>query len=454
MISIKTAYFIGIGGIGMSAVARYLNHNGVTVSGYDRDNTPLIRELISEGITIYNEEQIGHVTGDIDMVIYTPAIPETHIELSYCRAHELPLYKRSEALKIILADQQVIAVAGTHGKTSTSAVLSHLLYDAGVSMTGFVGGIIKGYESNYLHTGNDWVVVEADEYDRSFLRLFPTIAVIQAMDADHLDIYGDRQSLIDSFRQFTLQIQSGGSLWVRDDIVDFWEDSTWIDELKQHDIKVWSFGYNQEGLDYGSRSMTCKRGVMSFTFGKDRTEGQITLPGLHNLYNTTAALAVSSSIGIVDENLVKGLQSFSGIRRRYEIVHRSDELVIIDDYAHHPTEITAAINATRDNFHDSRLSVVFQPHLFSRTYDFHIEFAQALDRADQVTLLPIYPARELPVEGVTSALIYDLMTLEHKSMRSMSEWTESWKKQDYEVLLMLGAGDISKLIPKILNMLQ
>jgi UDP-N-acetylmuramate--alanine ligase len=454
MISIKTAYFIGIGGIGMSAVARYLNHNGVTVSGYDRDDTPLIRELISEGITIYNEEQIGHVTGDIDMVIYTPAIPETHIELSYCRAHELPLYKRSEALKIILADQQVIAVAGTHGKTSTSAVLSHLLYDAGVSMTGFVGGIIKGYESNFLHTGNDWVVVEADEYDRSFLRLFPTIAVIQAMDADHLDIYGDRQSLIDSFRQFTLQIQSGGSLWVRDDIVDFWEDSTWIDELKQHDIKVWSFGYNQEGLDYGSRSMTCKRGVMSFTFGKDRTEGQITLPGLHNLYNTTAALAVSSSIGIADENLVKGLQSFSGIRRRYEIVHRSDELVFIDDYAHHPTEITAAINATRDNFPDSRLSVVFQPHLFSRTYDFHIEFAQALDRADQVTLLPIYPARELPVEGVTSALIYDLMTLEHKSMRSMSEWTESWKKQDYEVLLMLGAGDISKLIPKILNMLQ
>ena len=454
MIAIKTAYFIGVGGIGMSAVARYLHHNGVSVSGYDRDDTPLIRELISEGITVYDYEDVEHVRGTIDMVIYTPAIPESHIELSYCREHKLPLYKRSEALKIILADQQVIAVAGTHGKTSTSAILSHLLYDAEVPMTGFVGGIIKGYESNFMHTGNDWVVVEADEYDRSFLRLFPTIAIIQAMDADHLDIYGDRQALIDSFKQFTLQIQSGGSLWVRDDINDFWENVTWLDELKDHGISVHSFGYGEGTLSYGSHAMTCDRGRMSFSFGEDAASGQIDLPGLHNLYNTTAALAVSSSIGVSDKVLAEGLSSFEGIRRRYDIVYRSEALVVIDDYAHHPAEITAAINATRDNFPNNRLSVVFQPHLFSRTYDFHEEFAQSLDAADEVTLLPIYPARELPREGVTSALIYDLMTLDHRSIKTMSEWIENWDKQHYEVLLMLGAGDISKLIPKILNMLQ
>ena len=453
MIPIRTAYFIGVGGIGMSAVARYLNYNGVAVSGYDRDDTPLIRELISEGITVYDEEDVDHVSGDIDMIIYTPAIPETHIELSYCREHKLQLYKRSEALKIILADQQVIAVAGTHGKTSTSAILSHLLHDAGVPMTGFVGGIIKGYESNFLHTGNDWVVVEADEYDRSFLRLFPTIAIIQSMDVDHLDIYGDRQALIDSFKQFTLQIKSGGSLWVRHDIADFWNDPNWLDELTDHHISVRSFGYGTGTIDYSSRAMTCERGRMKFSFGAEASLGEIDLPGLHNLYNTTAALGVLSSIGITDETLVRGLQSFRGIRRRYDIVHRSEELVIIDDYAHHPTEITAAINATRENFPDHRLSVVFQPHLFSRTYDFHKEFAQALDAADEVALLPIYPARELPKKGVTSALIYDLMTLDHKSMISMSKWTQSWKKQDYEVLLMLGAGNISKLIPNILNML-
>lgn len=437
----------------MSAVARYLQHNGVVVSGYDRDDTPLIRELISEGITIYDHEDVDHISGDVDIVIYTPAISETHIELSYCREHKLPLYKRSEALKIILANQQVIAVAGTHGKTSTSAILSHLLHDAAVSMTGFVGGIIKGYESNFLYTGNDWVVVEADEYDRSFLRLFPTIAIIQSMDADHLDIYGDRRALIDSFKQFTLQIQSGGSLWVRDDIADFWNDPNWLDELSGHQIMVRSFGYGRGAIDYSTRAMTCERGRMNFSFGRGGATGQIDLPGLHNLYNTTAALAVSSSLGIADETLVQGLRSFRGIRRRYDIVHRSEELVIIDDYAHHPTEIAAAINATRENFPDQRLSVVFQPHLFSRTYDFHQEFAQALDAADEVALLPIYPARELPKKGVTSALIYDLMTLDHKSMMTMSEWTESWEKQDYEVLLMLGAGDISKLIPKILNML-
>ncbi len=454
MITINTAYFIGIGGIGMSAVARYLQQNGVVVSGYDRDDTPLIRELRSEGITVYNYEDVDHVSGAIDMVIYTPAIPETHKELSYCREHKLPLYKRSEALKIILSDQQVIAVAGTHGKTSTSAILSHLLYHAGTEMTGFVGGIIKGYESNFLHTGNDWVVVEADEYDRSFLRLFPTIAIIQAMDADHLDVYGDRQALVDSFRQFTLQIQSGGSLWVRDDITDFWNDAMWLEDLRGQNISVHSFGYGDEALSYSTQSMTCDRGRMRFTFGQDGASGQIDLPGLHNLYNTTAALAVCSSIGIADEVLAQGISSFEGIRRRYDIVYRSEELVVIDDYAHHPAEIAAAIKATRDNFPNNRLSVVFQPHLFSRTYDFHVEFAQSLDAADDVTLLPIYPARELPRIGVSSALIYDLITLDDKSMMTMSEWVENWDKQHYEVLLMLGAGDISKLIPKILNMLQ
>jgi len=274
------------------------------------------------------------------------------------------------------------------------------------------------------------------------------------MDADHLDVYGDRQALVDSFRQFTLQIQSGGSLWVRDDITDFWNDAKWLDDLKGQNISVHSFGYGNGTLSYSSRTMTCDRGRMSFSFGEGASSGQIDLPGLHNLYNTTAALAVSSSIGISDEVLVEGLSSFEGIRRRYDIVYRSEELVVIDDYAHHPAEITAAIKATRENFPNSKLSVIFQPHLFSRTYDFHVEFAQSLDAADDVTLLPIYPARELPREGVSSALIYDLMTLDDKSMMTMSEWIENWDKQHYEVLLILGAGDISKLIPKILNMLQ
>lgn len=452
----KKVYFLGIGGIGMSAVARYLNRSGVSIYGYDRDETILTKQLSAEGMNIHYDCDIKLIPDDIELFIYTPAIPKTNEEWVYLNTLDLPILKRSEALKIILSNKKVIGVAGTHGKTSTSSMLTHLLHSQGFEVSGFIGGILKNYDSNFVFGNSDWAIVEADEYDRSFLRLYPEIAIIQAMDADHLDIYGDKASILDSFKQFTLQVKEGGTVWVKDDISDFWGNQGWIDELIKSNITVKKFGFDNRDCDLNSSEIHKTDGKMHFTMHNDEATWscELVMPGRHNVYNATAAAAVGLQLGLHPENIQNGLQSFEGIKRRYEILLNRPDLTVIDDYAHHPVEIEAAIEATKAHFPNRKVTVAFQPHLFTRTQDFKEGFAAALDKADRICLLDIYPARELPIEGVTTSVIVALMSNPNVELLSKTELIDRLNKEDLDVLLVLGAGDIDKLLKKILIKLK
>ena len=449
--SSRHVYFLGIGGIGMSAVARYLNFKGLKVSGYDRDENELTKKLEAEGMVIHYEDDVLLIPKDIDVIIYTPAIPHDQSEYVYLKNSGIPMLKRSEALKAILHDKKVIAVAGTHGKTSTSAMIAHVLHSQGFPASAFIGGILKNYDSNFIFGDSDWVVLEADEYDRSFLRLYPTIAVVQAMDADHLDIYGDKSQIVQSFKDFTLQVQEQGTLYVREGISEFWGQKEWRDALGARDIELQSFGYGCDSCQVTSRSLVQKEGKTTFEIcvGSQSVPCSLSMPGLHNVINATAAAAVAWQLGLSLEQISDGLATFSGIQRRFEMIHSSEDIIIIDDYAHHPVEIEAAINATRGHYADRKLTVVFQPHLFTRTRDFKDGFASSLDMADEVILLDIYPARELPIEGVDSGMIKNLMTIKDKKWLSKEEMIQHLNKEEIEVLLILGAGDINKLIPRI-----
>ncbi len=453
---LKKVYFLGIGGIGMSAVARYLNNSGVEIHGYDRDQTTLTEQLEDEGMKIHYQEDTSLIPGDIELVIYTPAIPSTNREWQYLNTLDLHILKRSEALKVILADKKVIGVAGTHGKTSTSSMLAHLLHSQGFESSAFIGGILKNYDSNFIYGDSDWAIVEADEYDRSFLRLYPEVAIIQAMDADHLDIYGDKSSIVDSFQQFTFQIKEGGSLWVRDDINEFWSNQEWLEALEVKNINVKKFGFDNHGCDLHAHDIEKKNGEMQFVMqdDKDKWICKLIMPGRHNIYNATAASAVALQLGLNKENVINGLASFEGIKRRYEILYNEGGVTMIDDYAHHPVEIAAAIEATKRHFPDRHLTVIFQPHLYTRTRDFKEGFASSLDQADRVKLLDIYPARELPIEGVSTQMIIDLMENEEVTLYSKETLVESIEPEEIDVLLVLGAGDIDKLLTKILNKLK
>ncbi|MEO1412381.1 MAG: UDP-N-acetylmuramate--L-alanine ligase [Bacteroidota bacterium] len=445
---VQRAYFIGIGGIGMSAIARYLHRRGISVSGYDKTETVLTKKLVEEGIAIHYDDDPAQIPAGVDLVVYTPAIPADHRELAHLRQGAHPVYKRAAVLGLISQSRQTIAIAGTHGKTTTSAILSHLLHRGGIDCTAFLGGIAQNFASNYVAGAANWVVVEADEYDRSFLHLYPDIAVVLSTDADHLDIYGERAALLESFRDFAEQTHAEGRIFLKRGI-DF---APWTGKTR---ATVADYGL-AEGT-YRSENLRVVEG--QFVFDYASPHGTIKdivfpLPGRHNVENATVAIAVAEQLGLGAAAIKPALASFKGIKRRFETIFRGVSVVYIDDYAHHPTELAAAIGAARELYPERKLTGIFQPHLYSRTRDFVEGFARALEALDEVILLDIYPARELPLPGVTSASIAERM--QHPRVEVMAKEGVLSALPDYrlEVLLTLGAGDIDTLVLPIKKQLE
>jgi len=439
---IKKAYFLGIGGIGMSALARHFNTLGVQVYGYDKSATELTKQLEKEGMQICFEDNISLIPQGVELVVYTPAIPKEHEQFNYFLRNNFPVKKRSEVLQEITQDTFTIAVGGSHGKTSVTTMIAHVLRHSGYDCTAFLGGIALNYESNYLHGKNNVVVVEADEFDRSFLRLNPDIAVITAVDSDHLDIYGSLENIEQAFIEFTQKIKSGGTLVAQRNI-------SILPKAKVNNIVTYHF--TEGKATYHTVNAALQQGLYVFDVaGADGIAGlTLQIGGKHNVENTLAAYAVARLLGIEKEKIKSAITAFRGVRRRFEHVIKRNDFIFIDDYAHHPEEINALISAVRAIYPGRKITVAFQPHLFSRTRDLHAEFAQSLDRADEIIVLDIYPAREKPMPGVTSELIAGAMKNPDKSVMSKNELLAFLKKKQPEVLLTVGAGDIDTLVQPI-----
>ncbi len=441
---IHNVYFIGIGGIGMSALARYFKAIGKHVSGYDKTETQLTRELQQHGIAIHFEDSIDLIPTDYyienTLVIITPAIPMQHSEWNYFVERDFEIKKRAEVLGIITKDTFCFAVAGTHGKTTTSGILGHILFQSGVDVTAFVGGIVENYNSNLIGNGKTITVVEADEFDRSFLHLHPNIACVTSMDADHLDIYGDQSSIEESFVEFADKVEDKSKLFI----------------TKQLPIKGVTCAVNEEAI-----FSACNIRIMNSQYVFDvQTPSEIIqniafgLPGKHNLMNALMALAMAKTFGIPNEDIASALRSFKGIKRRFSYQIKTDNLVYVDDYAHHPTEINAVHQAVRELYPDKKVLAVFQPHLFSRTRDFADDFAKSLAAFDEVILLDIYPARELPMQGITSTWLLEKIHNNHKKLVSKQELIASILESDARVIVTIGAGDIGEMVPLIKNALN
>ena len=443
---INRVYFVGIGGIGMSAIARYFAKRGVVVCGYDKTRTNLTIDLEHEGILIsYLDDESSlpvcfHENHDDTLVVYTPAIPKNSIILNHFKDKGFSLKKRSEVLGIISQGMFCVAVAGTHGKTTTSSMIAHILTDTGFGCTAFLGGITTNYNSNVLFGKNNVVVVEADEYDRSFLTLHPDIAVITSMDADHLDIYGDESHLHESFNLFANQIKADGKLFVKDG-------------LPMHGI---TYAANDHAALQAS-NIRPENGRFVFDFNDGYTtikDLSLAMPGKHNVENAVAAIGVALSLGIHAKSIKKAVETFKGVKRRFETIVNQPDHIYIDDYAHHPEELKACFDAVRQLHPDKKLTVIFQPHLFTRTRDFADEFAKVLSTADELILLEIYPARELPIEGINSQMLLDKITINKKEMCGKDSVIAHLKNKKPELLLTVGAGDIDTLIEPLKNMLN
>lgn len=451
--AIKAVYFIGIGGIGMSALARYFNRIGKKVSGYDKTATPLTQKLEKEGIYIHFEDQeqsipVGFLSIDLKntLVIYTPAIPADHLGYNYLMSAGYTILKRSEALGIITTNTRGLAVAGTHGKTTTSSILAHIVHEYGEPVSAFLGGIATNFNSNFIHeNGAKITVVEADEYDRSFLTLHPTAAIITSTDADHLDIYGEKDELLKSFRLFAEQVSE--VLLLHEDISEGLLNNK---VFQRSPKKKLTYGWSSKA-NYQITSRILKEGVYIMNIKTPYGELlDISFPmaGKHNSENALAALSLAAESGLEINKLALGLASFKGIRRRFETHVNTQENVYIDDYAHHPTELNAAIAAARELYPSKKLTGIFQPHLFSRTKDFITEFATSLSALDEVILLDIYAAREAPIEGVNSARLLEKISTQKKLLSK--EETLIWVNSEKPALLMtLGAGDIDQLVNPI-----
>ena len=438
---IHKIYFIGIGGIGMSALARYFKRQGIEIHGYDRTETELTRALAQEGMFVHYEDNVRFIPENVDLVVFTPAVPADHTELLWFRERNYPIKKRAEVLGIISRSRSTVAIAGTHGKTTTSSMTAHLLRACGIDANAFVGGIALNLGGNYAEGSSEWVVVEADEYDRSFLHLHPDVAVVNSVDADHLDIYGTEAAVQESYAQFAKQVTNGGQLFVRHGI-----------ELG---VPAQTFG-----IDNGywqARSVRVEQGFMVFDLyeGENRRFEALRLPypGLHNVANATAAIACALRAGADASKIPDALTAFRGVKRRFEYILKNADCVFIDDYAHHPAELDATIRAAKALFPDKKISGAFQPHLYSRTRDFAQGFAEALDLLDECLLLDIYPARELPIEGVSSATIAGLMQRK-PTLCSKAELPDLLQQRRPEVLLTMGAGDIDTLLQTIKSKLQ
>jgi UDP-N-acetylmuramate--alanine ligase len=437
---IHNVYFIGIGGIGMSALARYFKFIKKNVAGYDKTETPLTQELAAMGIDIHYYDDVAAINDlykytERTLVVYTPAVPDSHSEYQYFLANGFDVKKRSEVLGLITKDTFCFAVAGTHGKTTTSSILAHLLNETGASFTAFLGGISEDFNSNFLFKGTDYSVVEADEFDRSFLRLFPNVACVTSMDADHLDIYGSNEELAKSFNDFVGKLKPGGKLFVRNGLP----------------LKGITYGIEDDS-DYCIRNLKIEHGTYIFDLGTPETTltgVKFNKPGRHNLLNGLVAFAMAIEAGSPHYRLVEALETFKGVQRRFSYKIKEDAFIFIDDYAHHPTEINAVFDAISEMHPNKKVLVVFQPHLFSRTKDFAEEFAKSLSKFDSILLLDIYPAREKPIPGITSSWLLDKIENPNKKLVEKSNIIQEIKTQNPDVLVTMGAGDIGLEVSRI-----
>lgn len=441
--NVHNIYFIGIGGIGMSALARYFNANNFFVSGYDKTPSPITKGLEELGISIHFNDDVKLINEQYfdkekTLVVYTPAIPKDHLEYNYFKNNGYTVFKRSEVLGAITKNTFCFAVAGTHGKTTTSTILGHILHEANLNATSFLGGIAENYNSNLILGGDKISVVEADEFDRSFLRLSPNIACITSMDADHLDIYGEEEALTASFNDFANLVSD--KLFIR----------------KGLPIIGITYGI-EENADYDAKNIRIKNGTYFFDVQtpSERYENiEINIPGRHNVLNTVVALAMADSYGVPLTTIAKALKTFKGIQRRFNYKIKTDNVVLIDDYAHHPTEINAVADAVKELFPKEKILAVFQPHLFSRTRDFIDDFAKSLSKFDELILLDIYPAREKPIEGVTSEWLMGKVDLVKKQVLPREELVTTIKASGAKVVVMIGAGDIGVMVEEVYNNLK
>lgn len=440
---IHNVYFIGIGGIGMSALARYFQYIGKKVVGYDKTPTQLTDELQAIGLEIHFDDNISLIPIDFyvenTLVIVTPAVPVSHSEWNYFIERGFTIKKRAEVLGIITKDTYCFAVAGTHGKTTTSSILGHVLFESGVDVTAFLGGIVENYNSNLIGSGKTVTVVEADEFDRSFLHLYPNVSCVTSMDADHLDIYGDAASIEESFREFAAKTSS---------------DNLYV--IKGLPLGGNTIGVNNDA-DFSAQNIRIENG---FYFFDVKTPNELVqnvkfgLPGHHNLTNALLAFAMAKSYGVSNEKIISALASFKGVRRRFSFQIREEKLVYIDDYAHHPTEINAVHQAVRELYPGKKIIAAFQPHLFSRTKDFVDGFAESLSQFDEILLLEIYPARELPMEGVNSTWLLNKINNPNKKLVSKEELFMAFENSDADVFVTIGAGDIGELVKDIKKVLH
>jgi UDP-N-acetylmuramate--alanine ligase len=436
---IHSVYFIGIGGIGMSALARYFKFIGKNVAGYDKTPTHLTDELKAEGINIHFEDRVEliglpYLNKENTLVVVTPAVPKEHLEWNYFLQNNFVVKKRAEVLGIITKGTFCFAVAGTHGKTTTSSILGHILHESGVDVTAFLGGIVENYNSNLIGSGKTVTVAEADEFDRSFLHLHPDIACVTSMDADHLDIYGDTTSIEASFREFADKVQDKNHLFKTEGLpIEGVTVGVGTGEFSAENVRI-------ENGWYVFDAQTPSETIKNIRFG---------LPGRHNLTNAMLALAMAKTYGVAGSDIAKALESFKGVRRRFSYQIKKPALVYIDDYAHHPTEIDAVYQAVTELYPNEKVLAVFQPHLFSRTRDFADGFARSLSQFENIVLLDIYPARELPMEGITSRWLLDKIENENKKLVSKADLLQVLKLTDATVVVTIGAGDIGEMVDDV-----
>ncbi|MHA4737612.1 UDP-N-acetylmuramate--L-alanine ligase [Dyadobacter sp. MSC1_007] len=453
----KYIYFVGIGGIGMSALARWFNANGFEVAGYDKTMTPLVKKLIEEGITVTLEDEITTIPAGFTqdpqqtLIIYTPAVPVQHKQMIYFRDTNFLILKRSQVLGILTKNLRTIGVAGTHGKTTTSSLVAHILRHAQVNSTAFLGGITQNYGTNLLlnepteHLEEVFCVVEADEFDRSFLTLFPEIAIVTSTDADHLDIYGKHEAVLESFRDYVSQIDENGALFMRDGL-----------EIASS-TKAKVLTYSLKNGDYHSTNIRIEnaRFVFDLIYPEGVIEGiAMKIPGYHNIENSIAATAVALYLGVTPEKIREALENYGGVKRRFEYQVEEEGCVYIDDYAHHPAEIEAFLSSVKGLYPGRHVTAIFQPHLFTRTRDFADGFAESLSLADRLLLLEIYPARELPIEGVNAEMVLEKVTTPDKQLVAKEEVLKILKELNTDIVVTIGAGDIDTLVEPIRNLLK
>ncbi len=450
---IKAVYFVGAGGIGMSAIARYFLKRGLVVAGYDKTPSELTRCLEREGMLIHYDENVEEIPfacrqKESCLVIYTPAIPADHKELVYFRENDFEIQKRAQVLGTLTRQMKGLCVAGTHGKTTTSTMCAHIMHQSKQDCNAFLGGISKNYGTNYILSQSDYVVIEADEFDRSFHWLTPYISVITATDPDHLDIYGTKEAYLESFRHYTELIQPGGALIIHRDL-----------EMKENlQEGVRRFDYSRDAGDFHAENIRIANGTIVFDFISpiENVENvELGQPVPINVDNGIAAMAMAQLAGCSANELRIGMRTFSGVDRRFDFKIKTDRLVFLSDYAHHPNEIYQSAKSIRELYKDRHITAIFQPHLYTRTRDFYHEFAEALSLLDEVILTEIYPARELPIEGVTSQLIYDnLKPGVQKQLIQKDDVLEMIKQRDFDVLIVLGAGDLDNQVPQMARLLQ